>query len=322
MVGYGRLCSKLWDAIPPFQSSPQYIPEHIVLDLDTSTQDWLESIPSHLRLRHPRLGLAPRAQPPILHRLRALLYLRGNHTRCLIHRHYLLSTANITRNLSKAWLVVDIAQDSIQVLMHLGATTNIYSRQQNAFNYFLLSSLAIIFLAVCHAPDVFAEPCRKSFLDAVELVRGFSRNSLVSRRLWKTIRGLLPRLKRLGIQRSEEAQNSQPTAQINSADAEGAPRTHTISIPESSGNPLNVMEESDVTLDNMDINDMMPELDFANSVPDISQIESDLVSLFDVFGTVHQQFPDDFVGCTYDSTEMGLLDGMGDEISRRFQGLI
>jgi hypothetical protein len=66
---------------------------------------------------------------------------------------------------------VDIALDSIQVLMHLNATTDIYSLQQNAFNYFLLSSLAIIFLAVCHAPEVFASRCRKSFVDAVELVR-------------------------------------------------------------------------------------------------------------------------------------------------------
>ncbi|XP_044714413.1 fungal specific transcription factor domain-containing protein [Hirsutella rhossiliensis] len=102
---------------------------------------------SHLRLRHPRLGLAARTQPRVLHRLRALLYLRGNHTRISVYQHYLFNTTSITANLRSAWLVVNIALDSVQILVHLNATTDIYSRQQNAFNYFLVSAMAVIFLA-------------------------------------------------------------------------------------------------------------------------------------------------------------------------------
>ncbi|KAG5808881.1 hypothetical protein H9Q74_006451 [Fusarium xylarioides] len=84
MVGYGQLCSKIWEAIPPFGSASQTIPDDTAAILDLKTQDWLDSIPPHLRLRHPRLGLAPRAQPRLPHRLRALLYLRGNYARITV----------------------------------------------------------------------------------------------------------------------------------------------------------------------------------------------------------------------------------------------
>ncbi|RFN52374.1 activator of stress protein 1 [Fusarium flagelliforme] len=98
MVGYGHLCSQIWEAIPPFGSASQSIPDDTAAALDMKTQDWLDSIPSHLRLRHPRLGLAPRTQPRQPHRLRALLYLRGNYIRILIYRHHLMSTASILAN--------------------------------------------------------------------------------------------------------------------------------------------------------------------------------------------------------------------------------
>ncbi len=288
MVGYGRLCSKLWDAIPPFKSCTQQIPEDTVADLDSRTQDWLELIPPHLRLRHPRLGLAPRSQPCVLHRQRALLYLRGNHTRCLIHRHYLLSPVGIISNLPKARLVVDIAEDSIQVLMHLSESTEIYSRQQNAFNYFLLSSLAIIFLAVCHAPEKFTDPCRKSFLDAVELVRGLSHCSLASRRLWKSIRGLLPRLKRLGLRRSKESQHSHPSAELSPISSDDLPSRHSVSTTGMIERTQSTVWANTAHLGGMEMDDnIVPTLDITGSMPDISQMGTDLLSLFDAFGQGH-----------------------------------
>ncbi|KAJ0347630.1 hypothetical protein KNSL1_006236 [Colletotrichum chrysophilum] len=70
MVSYGRLCSKVWEALPPFESPSQFIPKDTVAFLDFMTQNWLNSIPDDLRIRHPRLGLAPRTQPRSMHRLR------------------------------------------------------------------------------------------------------------------------------------------------------------------------------------------------------------------------------------------------------------
>lgn len=73
-----------------------------------------------------------------------------------------------------------------------------YARQQPIYHFYLLNALAIMLLAVCHAPSMFTETCRDSFAEAVELVKGFSRHSRASRRLWKSIRGLLPIVKSLG----------------------------------------------------------------------------------------------------------------------------
>ncbi|KJK90489.1 hypothetical protein H633G_05668 [Metarhizium anisopliae BRIP 53284] len=170
MVGYARLCSKLWDAIPPFGSACQSIPADIANALDASTQTWLESIPPHLQMRHPRAFYSTRSQPRVLHRLRAFLYLRGNLTRISIYQHHLLSAATIKADLARAKVAVDLAQDTVQVLVHLNATSDIYSRQQNAFNYFLLGAFAVISLAICHAPNVFAAGCAQSFIDAIGLV--------------------------------------------------------------------------------------------------------------------------------------------------------
>ncbi|KAH7110169.1 fungal-specific transcription factor domain-containing protein [Dactylonectria macrodidyma] len=322
MVGYGRLCSKLWDAIPPFGSVSQTIPDDTAVALDLCTQEWLKSIPSHLQLRHPRLGLAPRSQSRLLFRLRALLYLRGNYARILIYRHHLMSAASISANPNSAWLVVNFALDTIQVLMHLHATSDIYSRQQNAFNYFLLSAMAVIFLAVCHAPAVFAVPCRKPFLGAVELVRGLSRHSIVSRRLWKSIRGLVPRMRTLSLLHLDQdlldgrtAPNSKSPAPLDSLDVHHA---HVASGTSSNRRAAGSVRPSDgFPLGEM----MLPHADLVSSAPDMFQMRDDLLSLFDAFGQ-RQQIWESTNGEFSDSQDLAMMNGEGEDISQRFQGLI
>ncbi|KAF7556683.1 hypothetical protein G7Z17_g1243 [Cylindrodendrum hubeiense] len=316
MVSYGRLCSKVWEALPPFELPSQFIPKDSVAFLDFLTQNWLNAIPSDLQLRHPRLGLAPRNQPRVLHRLRMLLYLRGNHMRTLIHRHHLLSTSSIKADMHGARLVLDIAQDTIEVLVHLNDTSDIYARQQNAFNYFLLSALAAILLAVCHAPNVFAEPCRESFLKAVQLVKSFAREGHASRRLWKTIRGLLPGFKVFGLQ-SDSEKNEAPRALTNGDTSLEIPAADT------AGEKAAERGEASTRFGDMwDSQDMSPHID--STVPDMLRMGGDLMSLFDAFGhtsTSHQASPGMPLGFA-GLDDQGMSLGDPEEISRRFQGLI
>ncbi|RYP09165.1 hypothetical protein DL764_001436 [Monosporascus ibericus] len=351
MVGYGRLCSSIWDAIMSFGTLSNSISEETIAALDMKIQEWLESIPSHLQLRHPRLGLASKAQPRVLHRLRALLYLRGNHTRILIYRHHLLSPSRIKSDLRSAWLVAEIAQDSIQVLVHLNATSDIYRRQQSAFNYFLLSALAVIFLAVCHAPAVYAEPCRKSFHAAVQLVRDFSRRSHASRRLWNSIKGLLPRLRTLGMRGAEES--TEPDNTRGSDNYNNSNNNNSSSMPPQRKAEMNQTSRGVMVLDQvppggggcgdvsgpgfepqhlqpspLGVHTMDSDMDARTNpngtTPNMFQMSNDLMALFDVFEQ-GQQFPIDLgLDCypnhgTYptDSTI-----GEPGEISRRFQWLI
>ncbi|KAF5632717.1 hypothetical protein F52700_6254 [Fusarium sp. NRRL 52700] len=317
MVGYGQLCSKIWEAIPPFGSASQTIPDDTAAILDLKTQDWLDSIPSHLRLRHPRLGLAPRAQPRLPHRLRALLYLRGNYARILIYRHHLMSTASIAANPQNAWLVVDIAQDTIQVLVHLHATTDIYKRQQNVFNYFLLSALAVIFLAVCHAPEIFSMPCKRTFSDGVELVRGLSRHNIVSKRLWKSIRGMIPRMNTFGFpQNGEDGEARKDDENGQSGD------TNEQTVPQVDVNaevqvPMTMPDSEAFSFGEMIFSDT----DVANSVPDMFQMSESLLNLFNAFGE-GQQFLHPVPSTFSEEGEYAIAAEQGKDISMRFQGLI
>jgi hypothetical protein len=322
MIAYARLCTKVWDALPPFGSPSQFIPKDTVAFLDFVTQNWLASIPRELQLRHPRLGLAPRVQPRVLHRLRALLYLRGNHMRTLIHRPHVLNTENIMADLQSARLVVEIAQDSIQVLVHLNETSDIYARQQSAFNYFLLSPLAVILLAVCHAPGIFAEPCRESFLAATELVRGLSRRSMASRRLWRSIRGLLPTIKSLGLRRDENEQPGTTARNRHRADDADISSAGHHELAENAA----LAPQGNI---HSGLNDgiwIPPEAgdspDLPNSLPDIYQISNDLMGLFDAFGQATVGAPSDGSLIYYGvNDQINPIRDSG-EISRRFQGLI
>ncbi|KAF6840312.1 fungal specific transcription factor [Colletotrichum plurivorum] len=322
MVAYGRLCSKVWEALPPFESPSQFIPKDTVAFLDFMTQNWLNSIPEDLRIRHPRLGLAPRTQPRSIHRLRTLLYLRGNHMRTLIHRHHVLSTASIRADMQSAKLVTDIALDTIQVLVHLNDTSDIYARQQHAFNYFLMSALAVILLAVCHAPGVFTEPCKESFLKAVQLIKSFSRHGHASRRLWKTIRGLMPGIKSLGLRTDPDKGDPPPVAASENAeqrDGQGDARPgDTAEQQQQQQQQQPGQGERGRTEYGWEAYGATPQANSA--LPDMFNMGNDLMNLFDAFGHANTgqaaapEFPVGFFG----------VNDLGDpdEISRRFQGLI
>ena len=98
-----------------------------------------------------------------------------------------------------AQTVVDVATDSIRVLTHINQTSDLYRTQQVLFNAFLTSALAVLFLAVAHTPAEFAENVREEFHMALDLVRGFSKGSWISKRLWKTIRVLKEVGPKLGL---------------------------------------------------------------------------------------------------------------------------
>ena len=332
MVGYARLSSKLWDALMSFGPSSHTMPDERATSLDFMTQEWLDTIPPHLQLRHPRLGLGSRAQPRVLQRLRALLYLRGNHTRILIYRHHLLSARHIRADLQTAWLVVEIAQDSVQVLVHLHSTTDIYTRQQSAFNYFLLSALAVIFLAVCHEPTIFAEPCRKAFYAAADLVRDFSRRSKVSRRLWDSIRGLLPRLRRLGMRgadeqpRQVEGSVQRPEMIEGAADSAGESGEGGIHKDGFSESAEYLNQQSLSHGEGLGLAIELPEPSLGGSddqglTPNMFQVSNDLMTLCNVIEQ-NQQFPEDPRPYVQSSSGQDAMGYEESEMWQRFQGLI
>src|SRR6266487_1761133 len=134
MIAYNRISSKIWYSALGSEGTAGIKRDEIGF-LDYQVVQWLKNVPESLKLSPVD---APRSREPVirgLHRLRVLLYLRGNHLRILVYRPVLHSVTTITENMEFAQTVVDIAKDTIRVLNRLNQTSDIYRSQQVLFNY-------------------------------------------------------------------------------------------------------------------------------------------------------------------------------------------
>ena len=142
--------------------------------------------------------------------------------RILIYRPVLHTVTTIMENLDFAHVVVKVAKDTIRILTYLNQTSDIYRCQQTMFNYFLISALAVLFLAVAHAPAEFSQQSRDEFYMALDLVRGLSSNSYVSKRLWRTIKTMKEVGPRIGLFiRNEDTHDAHSSAAVAMAGLAG-----------------------------------------------------------------------------------------------------
>ncbi|MCJ1380478.1 hypothetical protein MMC17_003583 [Xylographa soralifera] len=199
MVPYGRIASKAWKTIMAFESAGSEVRKDEIEFLDYQIEKWRASIPEILRYQHHDTHVDQEVPQRGNQRLQIILYLRANQLRTMIYMPVLHSATSLFEHRRLAQTVVDVAKETIKALTNLNQTTDIYRTQQISFNYFLVSALAVLFLAVAHAPLEFNRQVRDEFYQALDLVKGFSTKSHISRRLWKTIRGLKEIGPKLGV---------------------------------------------------------------------------------------------------------------------------
>ena len=199
MIAYSRISSQVWLYTTNFDGPGSEVSKDSIGYLDFQILQWHNNIPESLRF--DPVDSVTNANPPSRgqRRLQVILSLRTNQMRVLIYRPVLHSVTNIMEHRGLAQTVVDVAKDTIRVLTNLNETTDIYRTQQVCFNYFLISALAVLFLAVAHAPVEFSRQVRDEFYMALDLIKGFGTKSYVSQRLWKTIRGLKEVGPKLGV---------------------------------------------------------------------------------------------------------------------------
>lgn len=210
MIEYSRLGGRVWRSVAGWEDGGELRREDVGY-LDYKITEWQKSIPRALQLQGTGQVSGLSAQPTsrAIHRLQIILLLRTNQMRILIYRPVLHSASSIAQNSGYAETVVDLARDTIRILTNLNQTTDIYRAQQVCFNYFLISALAVLFLASCHAPVQFSEKCKEEFYMALELVKSFSGRSYVSKRLWRTIKGLKEVGPKLGLELDTQRQARQ-----------------------------------------------------------------------------------------------------------------
>ncbi|KAF4173842.1 hypothetical protein CNMCM8694_009299 [Aspergillus lentulus] len=198
MIRYSRIAAKVWKFIAAFNNTGELKKDEMNY-LDWQVLQWAAAIPASLRLEESNKQVA---EPRSIRRLRSLLYLRANQLRMLIHRPVLHSAGHIVRYPAECQTAVDLAKDTIRFITRLNETSDIYQLQQVAFNWFLVSALAVLFLAVVQAPSQFSSRCKEEFYMALELVKGFSTQSYISRRLWKSIKSLRKLGPQVGLRQS------------------------------------------------------------------------------------------------------------------------
>lgn len=198
MVAYCRVSAKIWYS-GLGSGGTAAIKKDTIGFLDYQLLKWRENIPENLKFE--ALDTLPNGEPISrgIRRLRVLLYIRGNHLRILIYRPVLHSTSSILENMTYAQIAVNVAKDTIRVLTQLNHSSDIYRSQQALFNYFLIAALAVLLLAVSHAPVEFNRQVRDEFHMALDLIKGFSAKSYISKRLWKMIKGLREIGEKLGL---------------------------------------------------------------------------------------------------------------------------
>ena len=262
MVQHCRLCSKVWYSGLGSEGTVAVKREQIGF-LDYQVVQWMKNMPDYMKFYSIDAPQNGESVSRGMRRLRLLLYIRGNHLRILIYRPVLHSATSIMENMPYAQTVVDIAKDTIRLLARLNQTSDIYRSQQMLFNYFLVSALAVLFLAVSHAPMEFNRHVRDEFYMALDLIKGFSTKSYVSKRLWKMIKGLREIGEKLGL-----FPHALPP------DSTDPHSTAAVAMAGLAGHPIDVMPPYRVN----------PVAELGNSPTNGLQITNELTNLFEAVG--------------------------------------
>lgn len=212
---YNQIATKVWYHNIAYESGQNTKKDEIGF-LDYQIVQWYQDLPESLQFNSRDLKRENEIPSRGLRRLRMLMHLRKNQARISIYRPILHSATSIMENRHHAQQVVDVAKDTINTLTGVNQISDIYRTQQVMYNYFLIQALAVLFLSVAHAPAVFCNQTRQEFYAAIELVKGFSTKSHVSKRLWRTIRGLKDMGDKIGMLARGNSNDSQQETDAHS----------------------------------------------------------------------------------------------------------
>ena len=213
MIPYTRISTRVWYAVTNVEGAGTEVDNDTVNYLDYQILQWQQLLPDTLKYNSDYDDINTGGYTKTQRRLQIMLYLRMNQMRIFLYRPVLHSASSIVDNRRFAQTVVGVAKDTIKTLTRLNRGTDIYRTQQVCFNYFIVSALAVLFLAIAHAPTDFSRQVRDEFYMALDLIKGFSTKSYVSKRLWKTIKGLKKIGPQLGlISKTTLAHENDPTS--------------------------------------------------------------------------------------------------------------
>ncbi|OAA70568.1 Casein kinase II, regulatory subunit [Cordyceps fumosorosea ARSEF 2679] len=221
MISYSKLGAKVWSLVEQRRASfldndKPWI--HDIQRLDAEIIAWYGCVPSEVQIRdwHEE-GHINSTSSYNLQRLKVWTYLRKNQIRNWLHAPILHTTNSINGAPHLAGVCVTVAKDTVAYLHHVNRHTDMVRKSQAFYSQFLVSALAIMFLASTQAPAQFASTCREDFYTGLSLIEELSPQSHISKRLWRIVWSLRDYLQQLYPKQGNDAHSNAALGMIGLA---------------------------------------------------------------------------------------------------------
>lgn len=170
------------DLDPPPETSCDFLNFRVV--------QWQKNLPAKLQFRGVDDKFDPTNESRGEYKLRLILYLRANQMRIVIYRNSMVQTERNVLDQTGANVAMEVAQDTVRVLVGLARTTDIYQTQHKTFNHFLEAALSTLLLTVCASTSVTDGSCLQGIKEAMQLVQRLSGQSPITQRLQDKLKGI------------------------------------------------------------------------------------------------------------------------------------
>lgn len=195
---YNKIVARVWYNNVAFETGAIHKSDEIGF-LDYQILQWYQQLPESMKFDSSNLAHEMEIPGAGMRRLRFIMHLRKNQARISVYRPIFHSATSILDNRKHAQTAIDAAKDTIQSITGVNQISDMYKTQQVCYNYFLVQALAVIFLAVSHAPAEFCGQTRGEFDAAIDLIKTFNTKSHIARRLWRTVRSLKDMGDKIGL---------------------------------------------------------------------------------------------------------------------------
>ncbi|OBT53965.1 hypothetical protein VE04_05796 [Pseudogymnoascus sp. 24MN13] len=193
LIKYIRLATRIVTGLPKFGSNSSFIDQSACASLDIEINQWaLDTSTEFSRCETRPLGPSRTSQKIRLQEV--FIAVCRNQLKIALYKCNLFSPENIARNPNFAYSAVSYAVDTLQVFSRLERTTSIYELQAAHYNFFVLSALAVVYLAVRHAPLQFSS-ASQMFFTGIQILKAHS----TSERLCERIQALNNAMTKLGF---------------------------------------------------------------------------------------------------------------------------
>ncbi|KAJ9659532.1 hypothetical protein H2198_003108 [Neophaeococcomyces mojaviensis] len=202
MASYVKLGERAWRSITDDKGMVVAAPAKDKIEyFQYELHQWQKTLPPELQPHHLRVSSNTNdyeidASDQYLMKL---LYLRANQLKLLILRPLLFTSTYVAFHTERIVQAVEVAKDTIDVLVELKSPSNMYHNRQPIFNHFLNSALAALFLAYGQQirNGMSLDCTRDGLKKGLDLARSLCEVSSSSRRLLKNFSRLKELIARL-----------------------------------------------------------------------------------------------------------------------------